>query len=175
MTKKAVCECFWGLGDAATDTASGEPLLRQKVAALGVETPPIWNHFDQTSASRAIHALPADTLVFAIAISCGANALSTLIRLVSPRKLAGVFAIAPSVWCVQSQPTIGDNAPNFWVFNGPYWSLPFPGLSAYQPQRNPGSYAPAIIRRTSPMSHPCDFDVVNVQNPIIAEIKRLVA
>ena len=176
--KKAVCECFWGLGDSYTDTASGEPLLRQKIAALGVETPPIWNHFDQAAAAaaaRAIYSHAPGTLIFALAISCGANALARLIQLVSPIKLAGVFAIAPSVWCNSGQPAIGDNAPNFWVFNGPYWSLPFPGLSAYQPQRVAGSKAPPIVRRTSPMMHPCDFDVPNVQNPILAEIGRLIA
>jgi hypothetical protein len=173
--KPAVCEMFFGLGNAVTDTASGEPALAVRVRSLGVKVPPIWNYTDQPAAARAIEGIPEDTLLFAIAISCGANGLAYLLQLCRKRVFAGVYAIAPSVYCNSGQPAIGDNAPNFWVFNGPWVSLPFPGLSAYQPQRAEGSKAPPIVRRKSAASHPCDFDVANVQDPIIADIKRKIA
>lgn len=171
--KPAVCEMLYGLGNAATDPVTGEPLLAQKIRALGVTVPPIYGYDQAAAVARAILALPTETLVFLCAISCGANGLARIIAMVAPRKLSGVYMIAPSIYCNTGCPPIGDNAPNVHVFNGPwYMSLP-PGLSSYAPQRIAGSKQPAIVRHWSPTWHPCDSDVPNVQAPILANIARV--
>ena len=172
---EATCVMFFGLGDAETDPETGEPLLAQKMRFMGVKVPPILGYTAQQEGVDLIAKLPADEILFLCAISCGANRLSLVASSIRRRKIAGMYMIAPSVWCNAGCPDVPDNAPNTWVFNGPwYMSLP-PGLSSYRPQRIAGSKQPPIKRCWSPTWHPCDSDVANVQRPILADMKRVIA
>ena len=168
----AVCECMFGLGGAATDTATGEPLLAQKFRALGVTVPPIYDYTDCAAVARAILALPKTTQVFLCAISCGANRIPWVIQAVRPRKITAAYMIAPSSLCNAGCPDVADNCDFLMVFNAPWWmSLP-PGLSSYQPQPQAGNSHTVFDRRFVYDWHPCDFDVENVQNPIVADMKK---
>jgi len=174
-TLPATCIMFFGLGDGATDPETGEPLLAQKMRAQGVKVPTIIDYDSQQTGIDMIAKLPADEVLFLCAISCGANRLSIVASNIKNRRIAGMYMIAPSYWCNAGCPDVPDNAPNAWVFNGPwYLSLP-PGLSSYVPKRVAGSTQPPIKRRWSQTWHPCDSDVVNVQDPILADMRRLIA
>lgn len=175
MTKSATALFWYGLGDGSTDPSTGEPTLMVKVRALGVKTQGIFDYADQQSGINAIAKLPATELIFLVAISCGANRLPIVATNIRNRAIAGMYMIAPSIWCNSGCPAVPDNCPDTWVFNGPwYLSLP-PGLSSYSPQRVAGSKQPAIKTGFSYTWHPCDSDTVNVQNPIIADIRKLIA
>jgi hypothetical protein len=169
----ATCVMFYGLGDGATDPSSGEPLLMTKIKALGVTVPPIFDYTAQQAGVDYIAKLPKSEIIFLCAISCGANRLPIVATALGSRKFAGMYMIAPSIYCNAGCPDVPDNAPNTWVFNGPWYLAIPPGLSSYKPNRIAGSKQPDIIRRWSQTWHPCDSDVANVQNPILADIKRL--
>lgn len=172
--KSATCIMFYGMGNGATDPVSGEPTLARRMKAIGVKVPVILDYTSQQQGIDMIAKLPADEVLILCAISCGANRLAIVIADIGRRRVDAAYMIAPSIYCNAGCPSIADNAPNVWVFNGPWYLALPPGLSSYAPQRVAGSKQPPIVRRWSQTWHPCDSDIVNVQEPILADVKKVV-
>lgn len=169
--------CLFGLGGSVLDPAGGMRTISQKCAALGLQGQlEPWQYTDVFAIEAWIKPLPVLAPLFLIGDSCGANRLTWLARAIAPRKVTGLYPIQASTYCRNSSPdddAIGPNVENAivifsdWAHTG--------GLGIFVAPLAAGNDKTKYTQKFVPAPHPDDQDVANVQNPIFASIKALMA
>ena len=169
---EAYCECIYGLGGSILDPAGGMATLMARIKKLGVTTPQApWDEKNIEAVANAVKAHPADAAVILVGDSCGANKAPWVAAAVRPRKIAYMACIQASEYCQEGCPDIPDNVEEAfviysdWVHTG--------GLGTYVPIRAAGNKVTKYRQSYVPAAHPDDQDVRRVQNPILADIKRI--
>jgi hypothetical protein len=170
---QAYCECIYGAGGSMLDPVGGMATLMAKIAALGVVTPAVpWDEENIEAVAAAVRKHPADALVMLIGDSCGANKAPWVAAAVAPRKIAYIGCIQASAYCNEGCPPIGANVGQAlvifsdWAHTG--------GLGVFVPPLAAGNTTTKYRQVYVPATHPDDNDVLRVQNPIIADIKKII-
>jgi len=169
--------CLYGLGGSILDPAGGMATISQKCTALGLDgqlTP--WQYTDAQAVSDWIKTLPKTDPLFLIGDSCGANRLTWIAASVFPRIVTGLYPIQASIYCKNSDnddDEIWANVQNAivifsdWAHTG--------GLGVFVATPKAGNKTTNYQQKYVPAPHPDDQDVANVQDPIFASIKALLA
>lgn len=137
---------------------------------------------------------PRDEIILYAADSCGANKFAWVASKLKSlgRKVHYAALIQPSTWCNAGEPNIPDNVEEFVnIYASAILTLglgnkkvqPVNTLNehgVHQTLRYPGNYQVNNGRTLARYVyvndvHPGDTDVANVQNPILADIKRVIA
>jgi hypothetical protein len=169
---KAYCECIYGLGGSMLDPAGGMATLMAKIAALGVIVPAQpWDQANIQAVADAIKSHEPDALQFIVGDSCGANKAPWVAAAVSPRQIVYIACIQASVYCQTGCPDIPANVGQALVIYSDY--VHTGGLGCYIPILAAGNKATKYRQSFVPAAHPDDWDVANVQNPILADIRRI--
>jgi hypothetical protein len=188
---QAYCECIYGLGGAALDPVGGLATLARKIAALGIVTPPPYDEGNIQLVANAIKNLPAAAPLIVGGDSCGANRSPWVAAAIYPRRIDYMFCIQASDYCNEGCPPIGDNVGEVCVFYSdlastfgfgtfkPPLAMPptvGPGEDLYDGKTRVGNNGKTRIRYLYVSApHPDDQDVQRVQNPILADIRRIIA
>jgi hypothetical protein len=183
------CECIYGLGGSALDPVGGLATLARKIAALGINTPPPYDEGNIQAVADAIKKTPAPTLLAVGGDSCGANRSPWVAAATYPRKIDYMFCIQASQYCNDGCPPIGDNVAEVCVFYSdlastlglgtfkpPLATPPVVGAGEdlYDGKIRVGNNGKTRVRYLYvSAAHPDDQDVARVQDPIIADIKRI--
>lgn len=170
---KGFCGTVYGAGGSMLDPIGGMATINQKAAALGLKVAPQpYDYTDGQDVADRIRQFPLAVPIFLIGDSCGANRLSWIANAVAPRKV-NLYAIQASVYCNSGCPPIGTNVDNAliifsdWAHTG--------GLGVYIPPLAEGNKHTNYRQLYVPAIHPDDNDVLRVQNPIFADIKKILA
>lgn len=185
-----------GLGGQVLDPSNGAALLREKVNALkGTFCPALLHYTDGPTAVQYIKEASPEEKLMLVGDSCGANRLSWVAAVSYPRIIDYVFAIQASMWCNLNCPTVPSNVKEFInVYGGPETfglgqfnpPLTTPPTDAQTEDKDAGNYlynGKTYIGNNGKTScryhyvnavHPGDFDVINVQNPIVAKAQELI-
>lgn len=172
---KAYCACIYGLGGAQLDPPGGMATLQQKIAALGVDVNPggPWDQANIEAVAGYLKTLPAAVALFIVGDSCGANKAPWAAAAIAPRKVAYIACIQASIYCQQNCPDIPPNVGEALVIYSDY--VHTGGLGCYIPRPADGNTATRYRQSFVPAFHPDDQDAANVQEPILADIKRILA
>lgn len=171
---KAYCACIYGLGGSMLDPAGGMATLNLKIKALGVDVAPQpWDQSNIELVSNYMKQLTLETQLFIVGDSCGANKAPWVAAALAPRKVAYIACIQASEYCQEGCPPIGTNVGEAFIIYSDWAHTG--GLGVYIPIRAKGNLLTRYRQKYVPAPHPDDNDVLNVQNPILADIKRLLA
>ena len=169
---QAYCECIYGMGGSILDPAGGMTTLMAKIKALGVITPNVpWDQANIQAVADAVKSHPPDAPIFLVGDSCGANKAPWVAAAVAPRKIAYIACIQASVYCNENCPPIGTNVEQALVIYSDWAHTG--GLGCFIPPPAPGNKTTKYRQVYVPAAHPDDDDVLRVQNPIIADIKKI--
>lgn len=171
MSKPYVA-CIYGMGGSMLDPAGGMAALLAKIKALGCDGPD--QPFDEDNieaVAEAIKSQPADAPIIIVGDSCGANKAPWVAATVRPRRIAYMACIQASAYCNAGCPPIGDNVDEaFIIFSD--WAHTA-GLGVFIPPPAAGNRTTKYRQQYVPAAHPDDNDVQRVQEPILADIKRI--
>jgi hypothetical protein len=113
----AYADCIYGLGGSALDPAGGMATLEQKIAALGVYTPPVpWDESNIQAVADHVKKHPTGSIVIIGGDSCGANKSPWVAQAVYPKKVDFMFCIQASEYCNEGCPPIPDNVAAALIF-----------------------------------------------------------
>jgi hypothetical protein len=172
----AYCAAIYGMGGSILDPAGGMATLLAKIKAFGVDGPaqPFQEENIQQVAD-AVKAQASDTQIIIVGDSCGANKAPWVAAAVRPRRIAYMACIQASVYCQAGCPDIPDNVDEAFIVYSDWAHTG--GLGTYIPvcETTPNNDGKTRYRQSYvPAFHPDDNDVLRIQQPIIADIKRII-
>lgn len=181
----ATLEYVLGLGGFWLDPGGAATICR-RVSALGIRVPTPFPQNNLQPVYDAIRRVPPTDKLILGGDSCGCTRIIQLAADIHPRPVDYMFCIQPSYWCQAGSVPIGDNVQEVVVFYSSWaltWGLgvykpplriPPVGASIYDGQTRFGNNGKTRVRYCYvPDLHPADNDRIGVQDPIIADIKRI--
>jgi len=168
----AYAACIYGLGGSMLDPAGGMATLESKIATLGVQTAAQpWDQNNVEALAAFLKTLPSETLIFIIGDSCGANKAPWVAAELAPRPVAYIACIQASVYCQTNCPDITSNVGQAFIVYSDWAHTD--GLGCYIPIRAAGNTTTKYRQSFVPAAHPDDWDVANVQDPILKDIQAI--
>ena len=174
MIENAVLKYVFGLVGKQLDPENGAALFLRRAALIkGVSVAAPYSQATPQLVVDAIKRLPLTVPLVLVGDSCGGNKLAWIAQKVYPRRIAFMGIIQASWWCQYSWiPPIGDNVEEMLCIYSSWWKTA--GFGVYKPRlaTNNTRTRPRYIYVND--LHPGDDDVTGVQNPLLADIARIV-